>query len=165
MHHTGIENVNVNLLKAGLSRLMSIAALAGAGGVLLEHGLPGATICASIAILCYSLLYFLFPSMSGALGSPVSELFYGQLPKVFTSFILGPLFTLLFLHACASATWGRASDWIKHLTRLLLLLLSTSAKQSIRPIHSDFRPDSCYLILLGHALPLRSPPFPLALCS
>lgn len=165
MHHTGIANVDVTLLNAGLSRLMSIAALAGAGGVLLEHALPGATICASLAILSYSLLYVLFPFMSGALGSTVGELFYGQLPNVFTSLILCPLFTLLFLHACARATRGRASDWIKHLTRLLLLRLSTSAKQSIRAIHSDFRPDSRYLILLGHALPLRSPPFPLALCS
>lgn len=165
MHHTGIGKVNVTLLKDGLSRLMSIAALAGAGGVLLEHALPGATICASIATLCYSLLYVLFPSLAGALASSPSELFYGQLTNVFTSLILCPLFTLLFLHACARATRGKASDWIKHLTRLLLLLLSTSAEQSIRAIHSDFRPDSRYLILLGHALPLRSPPFPLALCS
>lgn len=158
MNHTAITNVDVALLNAGLFRLMSIGALAGAGGVLLELELPGATLCASIAILCYSLLYVFFPSMSGALGSTVSELFYGQLPNVFTSLILCPLFTLLFLHACARATRAKASNWIKHLTRLLLLLRSTSAKQSIRAIHSDFRPYSRYLILLGHALPLRSPP-------
>lgn len=164
MNHTAIANVDVTLLNAGLSRLMPIAALAGAGGVLLEHGLPGATICASIAILCYSLLYVLFPSMSAALSSSHSELFYGQLPNVFSALFLRPLLTFLLLYTCAQAGWSKASNWLKHVASLLLLLLYTPAKSAIEGADFDFRPYSHYLILLGHALPLRSPP-PLALCG
>lgn len=165
MNHTATAKVDVTLLNVGLCRLMSIAALAGIGGVLLEHKLPGATICADMAILCYSLLYVLFPSMSGALSCSSSELFYGHLPNVFSALFLRPFLTFLLFCAWARAAWSKTSDWLKHITSLLLLLLYTHAKCAIEGADSDFRPYSRYLILLGHALPLRSPPCPLALCS